>query len=136
MYGVEIHGHIIRYHCNLKDNSMKIDFRKIVVYDIEGNVMTKEIEKKDSEGNSIGTEIIPDYRDLSKNLGNAIFFNVEDINEQEIGRKIYHDGEIEIDEARAALIKRFAEKIFYAYIKVPLFQLLDEAIEKSKTENL
>ena len=46
------------------------------------------------------------------------------------------DGEIEIDEARAALIKRFAEKIFYAYIKVPLFQLLDEAIEKSKTENL
>ena len=83
---------------------MKIDFRKIVVYDIEGNVMTKEIEKKDSEGNSIGTEIVPDYRDLSKNLGNAIFFNVEDINEQEIGRKIYRDGEIEIDEARAALI--------------------------------
>nr|CAJ1851446.1 hypothetical protein AUSP0033_00016 [uncultured phage] len=115
---------------------MKIDFRKIVVYDIEDNVLMKEVEKRDSEGNIIGTEMITDYKDLSKDLGNAIFFNVSDINEREIGRKIYHDGEIEIDEARAALIKRFAEKIFYAYIKVPLFQLLDEAVEKSKTENL
>lgn len=115
---------------------MKIDFRKIVVYDIEDNVLMKEVEKRDSEGNVIGTEMITDYKDLSKDLGNAIFFNVSDINEREIGRKIYHDGEIEIDEARAALIKRFAEKIFYAYIKVPLFQLLDEAVEKSKTENL
>ena len=85
-----------------------------------------------AEINSIGTEIVPDYKDLSKNLGNAIFFNVEDINEQEIGRKIYHDGEIEIDEASAALIKRFAEQIFYAYIKVPLFKLLDEVVAQSE----
>ncbi|GAA6244885.1 hypothetical protein F030043B2_39270 [Bacteroides fragilis] len=111
---------------------MKIDFRKIVVYDIEGNVMTKEIEKKDSEGNVIGTEMITDYKDISKDLGNVIFFNVSDINEQEIGRKIYHDGEIEIDEASAALIKRFAEQIFYAYIKVPLFKLLDEVVAQSE----
>lgn len=111
---------------------MKIDFRKIVVYDIEDNVLMKEVEKRDSEGNVIGTEMITDYKDLSKDLGNAIFFNVSDINEQEIGRKIYHDGEIEIDEASAALIKRFAEKIFYAYIKVPLFKLLDEAVAQSE----
>ena len=76
--------------------------------------------------------MITDYKDLSKDLGNANFFNVSDINEQEIGRKIYHDGEIEIDEASAALIKRFAEQIFYAYIKVPLFKLLDEVVAQSE----
>ena len=111
---------------------MKIDFRKIVVYDIEDNVLMKEVEKRDSEGNVIGTEMITDYKDLSKDLGNAIFFNVSDINEREIGRKIYHDGEIEIDEASAALIKRFTEQIFYAYIKVPLFELLDEVVSQSE----
>ena len=43
---------------------MKIDFRKIVVYDIEGNVLMKEVEKRDSEGNIVGTERVIDYRDV------------------------------------------------------------------------
>ena len=42
---------------------MKIDFRKIVVNDIEGNVLMKEVEKKDSDGNIVGTERVIDYKE-------------------------------------------------------------------------
>ena len=86
---------------------MKIDFRKIVVYDIEDNVLMKEVEKRDSEGNVIGTEMITDYKDLSKDLGNVIFFNVSDINEREIGRKIYHEMKQVLPESRDLLSRSF-----------------------------
>lgn len=111
---------------------MKIDFRKIVVYDIEGNVLMKEVEKRDSEGNIVGTERVIDYRDVSKDLGNAIYFNASDIQEQDLGRKIYFEGEIEVDGPTAALIKKFADQIFYAYVKFPLFKLLDSALNQNK----
>lgn len=111
---------------------MKIDFRKIVVNDIEGNVLMKEVEKRDSEGNIVGTERVIDYKDVSKDLGNAIYFNVSDIKDQQIGRKLYLEGEIEVDGPTAALIKKFADQIFYAYVKFPLFKLLDSALNQNK----
>ena len=58
---------------------MKIDFRKIVVNDIEGNVLMKEVEKRDSEGNIVGTEREIDYKHVSNDLCNHIYFKVSDI---------------------------------------------------------
>ena len=85
-----------------------------------------------SEGNIVGTERVIDYKDVSKDLGNAIYFNVSDIKDQEIGRKLYLEGEIEVDGPTAALIKKFADQIFYAYVKFPLFKLLDSALNQNK----
>lgn len=111
---------------------MKIDFRKIVVNDIEGNVLMKEVGKRDSEGNIVGTERVIDYKDVSKDLGNAIYFNARDIQERDLGRKIYFEGEVEVDESNVDLIRGLSDQIFYAYVKFPLFKLLDSALNQNK----
>ncbi|WP_276878999.1 hypothetical protein [Bacteroides heparinolyticus] len=105
----------------------KIDFRKIKVKDIEG----KET-----------------IMDLSKNIGNSIFNNTPDIGEYEFSKDIYLNGEVEITEERAAIVRKYmevgvninGEKFPYlAYVKVAVNEALDmalstEVIEKLDTE--
>ena len=52
---------------------MKIDFRKIEVKDLAGNI---------------------DIVDVSKVFGNVVFNNTPDIEEYELSKKIYYDGEL------------------------------------------
>ena len=66
---------------------MKVDFRKIQVKDIDGNV---------------------NEADISKMFGNMLYMQGQDIEECELGRDIYHNGEVELNEKMAAAVKRFA----------------------------
>ena len=59
---------------------MKIDFRKIEIKDINGNV-----------------SVI----DLSKELGNLIYKNTPDLGELEFAQELYKNGEVEVDESKA-----------------------------------
>lgn len=84
---------------------MKIDFRKIEVNDFEGNKSTI---------------------DISKELGNAIRNNTPDIGEFEFAREIYHSGEVEVDQEKAEMIRKYMDiGEFFAFIKVPVFEQLD-----------
>lgn len=100
---------------------MKIDFRKIEVRDIEGNLLL------DAEGN-------PDYRDIHKVLGNNIYFGVEDIADQDLARDIYENGEIEVNPRQAILIRRFIDAGFLAFIKIAVFPQLDEIINQNQSK--
>lgn len=85
---------------------MKIDFRKIEITDIEGNV--KSI-------------------DVSKELGNAIYRNTPDLGELDFAQEIYRKGEVEIDESRRQIIKKYMDiGKFLAYIKRDICKLLDK----------
>lgn len=85
---------------------MKIDFRKIEITDIEGNV--KSI-------------------DVSKELGNAIYRNTPDLGELDFAQEIYRNGEVEIDESRKQIIKKYMDVgKFLAYIKRDICKLLDK----------
>lgn len=85
---------------------MKIDFRKIEITDIEGNV--KSI-------------------DVSKELGNVIYRNTPDLGELDFAQDIYRKGEVEIDESRKQIIKKYMDVgKFLAYIKRDICKLLDK----------
>lgn len=85
---------------------MKVDFRKIEITDIEGNV--KSI-------------------DVSKELGNAIYRNTPDLGELDFAQEIYRKGEVEIDESRKQIIKKYMDVgKFLAYIKRDICKLLDK----------
>lgn len=66
----------------------KVDFRKIMVRDIEGNEVPA---------------------DISKQLGNMLYMQGQNIEECELGRRIYHHGEVELSENGADIVKRFAQ---------------------------
>lgn len=72
---------------------MKVDFRQIPVKDIEGNVQQV---------------------DMSKALGNQLYMQGKDIVECELGRDIWHNGEVELNDQQAAIVK--AAVANYAYI--------------------
>lgn len=66
----------------------KVNFKQIKVEDIEGNIVSV---------------------DVHKSLGNALYMQGENIEECELGKKIYHsEGEVEITAKDADVIKRFA----------------------------
>ena len=66
----------------------KVDFRQIGVKNING-----EIEKAD----------------VSKQLGNVMYMNGQNIEECELGRAIYHDGEVELDDKQLGMVRRFIQ---------------------------
>ena len=72
---------------------MKVDFRKVPVKDIEGNMMDV---------------------DMSKALGNQLYMQGKDIVECELGRDIWHKGEVELNDQQVAIIK--ASVANYTYI--------------------
>ena len=84
---------------------MKIDFRKITVSDIEGN---------------------PIELDVSKELGNDMYFNTQDIAESDLGYDIYHNGEVELTDEQAKTVARFVEKGFKAFVKKALLPMLEK----------
>ena len=71
----------------------KVDFRQIPVKDIEGNIQ---------------------QLDLSKGLGNQLYMQGKNIVECELGRDIWHNGEVELNDQQVAIVK--AAIAGYAFI--------------------
>ena len=82
----------------------RIDFRKIEVSDIEG----KKI-----------------ILDVSKTLGNVIYNNTPDLGELDFAQELYKKGEVEVDEEKAEIIRRYVEGNFFAYVKKGIDKALD-----------
>lgn len=59
----------------------------------------KEITLKDIEGNDVKA-------DFSKQIGNQLYMQGINIEECELGKKIYFDGEVELLEKDAEVVKR------------------------------
>ena len=76
----------------VKEEMKMVDFSTIQVEGIEGNFMKF---------------------DLSKELGNAIYFGSKDIDEAELGRKMYKEKRIEVNCKNAEIIKKFIEGFNY-----------------------
>lgn len=72
---------------------MKVDFRQVPVKDIEGNVQQV---------------------DMSKALGNQLYMQGKNIVECELGRDIWHKGEVELNDQQVAIVKSAVAG--YAYI--------------------
>lgn len=90
---------------------MKLDFRKIEVTDIEGNKSTF---------------------DISKELGNTIYKNTPDLGELDFAQEIYKQGEVEIDEEKAAIIRKYLDVgQFFAFIKKSVYEQLDSINNKN-----
>lgn len=68
------------------------DFRKIQLKDIEGNAVEL---------------------DLSRQLGNLLYMSGRNIDECELGKKIYYDGAVELSEENKASVLLFAKNFPY-----------------------
>lgn len=64
---------------------MKVNFKEIILKDIEGNDVKA---------------------DFSKQIGNQLYMQGINIEECELGKKIYFDGEVELTEKDAEVVKR------------------------------
>ena len=64
----------------------KVDFRQIDVKNIDGG-----IEKAD----------------VSKQLGNLMYMQGQNIEECELGKAIYHNGEVELTQQQKDMVRRF-----------------------------
>ena len=82
---------------------MKIDFRAVQIKDIEGNTQTV---------------------DLSKELGNMMYLNAQDIAVADLGHDIYHKGEVELTKEQVAQVRTFIDKGFKAIVKRDFLPLL------------
>ena len=90
---------------------MKIDFSKIMIEDIEGNEIAV---------------------DVSKQLGNMMYVNAQDIAVADLGREIYHKKEVELNDVQAKQIRPFVEGGFKAILKLVLLPMLDAKECESK----
>jgi hypothetical protein len=83
---------------------MKIDFRKIEIEDINGNV-----------------SVI----DLSKELGNLIYKNTPDLGELEFAQELYKNGEVDIDGPKAEIIRKYVDRSgVLAFVKIAIERAL------------
>ena len=82
----------------------KIDFRKIFVENIEG---------------------VKNEADVSKQLGNQLYMQGRNIEECELGRDIYHKGEVELSDKQVEMEKQFI---------MPWSYVLRSAIEETLKE--
>lgn len=63
--------------------------------------------------------------DCQKELGNAIYMQAANIEERDLGRKIYYaNGDVELTDQQVEVVKRFAAR--YSFV-------LREAVEKALT---
>ena len=90
---------------------MRIDFSKIMIEDIEGNEIAV---------------------DVSKQLGNMMYVNAQDIAVADLGREIYHEKEVELNDVQAKQIRPFVEGGFKAILKRVLLPMLDAKECESK----
>ena len=72
--------------------SKTVDFRQIGVKNIEG-----QIEKAD----------------VSKQLGNVMYMQGQNIEECELGRAIYHKGQVELNQKQEDMVRRFIQPWSY-----------------------
>ena len=70
----------------------KINFRQIPVKNIEGQIETA---------------------DVSKQLGNLMYMQGQNIEECELGRDIYHNGVVELNSKQAEMVLRFVKPWSY-----------------------
>ena len=84
---------------------MRVDFRTIGVKNIEGNIETA---------------------DVSKQLGNVMYMQGQNIVECELGRDIYHNGVVELNSKQAEIVLRFVK---------PWSYILRSAIEKTLNDD-
>lgn len=82
---------------------MKIDFRKIEIEDLDGNI---------------------DAVDVSKVFGNVIFNYTGDIAEYELSKLIYHNGEVELTEEQAKSLVKYTEAFDRVIIRESVKQTL------------
>ena len=81
---------------------VKVNFSKIVVKDIEGNDIDADFQKQ---------------------LGNQMYMQGQNIEECELGKRIYHaEGEVELKEKECTIVRKFIQG--YSFIA-------REAIEKA-----
>ena len=63
--------------------------------------------------------------DCQKEIGNAIYMQAADIEERDLGRKIYYaDGDVELTDKQVEVVRRFASR--YSFV-------LREAVETALT---
>lgn len=84
---------------------MKVDFRQIGVKNIEGQIETA---------------------DVSKQLGNLMYMQGQNIEECELGRDIYHNGQVELDSKQADMVRRFIQPWSYVLRSAIENTLLDD----------
>ena len=85
----------------------RIDFSKITILDIEG----REVK-----------------RDISKDLGNILYYTARDIAASELGKRIYYDKEIEVDAKSATILRKTVGENFSLFLTTALDPVLDEII--------
>ena len=71
---------------------MRVDFRSIGVKNIEGQI---------------------EAADVSKQLGNLMYMQGQNIEECELGRNIYHNGVVELNSKQAEMVLRFVKPWSY-----------------------
>lgn len=81
------------------EKKIKIDFRKLLVTDVEGN----KIEIIDKEGNKIDV-------DWSKKIGNVIWNTTTDVLEAELAQRIAKEKVLELTKEEISIIRNNMEK--------------------------
>lgn len=83
----------------------KVDFRKITLKNVEGEEMSV---------------------DFSKQLGNQMYMQGQNIEECELGKRMYFDGEVEMNEKDIEVVKRFVAG--YPYVsRTAVMDAIDKA---------
>ena len=83
----------------------KVDFRKITLKNVEGEEMSV---------------------DFSKQLGNQMYMQGQNIEECELGKRMYFDGEVELSEKDIEVVKRFVAG--YPYVsRTAVMDAIDKA---------
>lgn len=72
--------------------SKTVDFRTIGIKNIEGQIETA---------------------DVSKQLGNVMYMQGQNIEECELGRDIYHNGQVELNQKQEDMVRRFIQPWSY-----------------------
>lgn len=75
---------------------MKVDFRKLEIKDLEGNVVTF---------------------DASKQLANFIYMETQDLGDLILAQDIYKNGEVELDDNQVNKIKGWLRTNFKAFVQ-------------------
>ena len=82
-----------------------VDFRQIGVNNIEGQL---------------------EIADVSKQLGNQMYMQGQNIEECELGRDIYHKGQVELSQKQEDMVRRFIKPWAYVLRSAIENMLLDD----------
>ena len=77
------------------------------------NIKTQNIEGKEN------------VVDISKDLGNTIYNETQDIGELELARKIYLQEKIDLTNEEVEIVKKFLEKYYKAFIKEAIYKIIN-----------